>query len=1114
MRMRMRTWLVSLAICMSAFLSLFAARSEEALLFDFESPQQAFENADKLAYVPEHATQGKLAGKIKLDTPFNPNLFFFGGSNQGGKWGDYDQFIYDVFVEGGAVKVAGFVRDDGGQGWDKRHNFEYKLMPGKGRLTFSLGALTRENGTGNLNLKKMDFFAIQFESEDPKKVATLYLDNARLVKGTGSFEVKTLFSFEGDDKGKLELEDYPDEFKGKSAMATVEEHASAGKKALRLDSRAPAGNVQFSGFEKDWSKYDSLCLDIFNPADKPLAVEGWIKAKKENAGWGERYNYERILKPGFNTVKLSVGGMTGPDGGKPIDTSDIVKFSVATDRQTVFIDNIRLVKGVEEIPVAGLKKFCFGPKASATMPGFTAVTQSSGYDKGNGFGWLPGGAFGRDFDMNEMLGRHRPPDDLCRKFCQPVKATFAIDVPNGTYGVWVMLGPPGNGWGPFFKHRAIAANGKAVFDQSFDIKSFKEYEYQFQDEEDLPGEDLWEKYINKLFRPARFDAEVADGQLKLDFDGGGEWWSAMVNGIAIWPKASQKDAERWLANLDAQRKEQFQSLHVEKIPEAKPYTASDADKARGYALFAHSPDEEIRANTAPAPERTKNVALSASGSPGEGVTVCLAAQLFKDLGQIGAASCSVKNGDKELSAQVRVMRYKALNETAVYEVLPRYLDDVSAASVSLKAGITRSFWVTFQLPADAAAGEYQGQLKLSGSQIKELVVPVKLTVWPIKLAEPTIPVGMFGVGPMQSYLGFNPGGEEYWQIWKQVLDDTRAHGLTSLDPAVALPLKRITGGKAEIDFTAMDRFMEMAKAAGFNQELNGYWLDSGFRLKAPVDYDGEARRFGAANYGALVKAYFDAVRDHAKEKGWLPICFCTDDEFIAHGNEAAKLAAHHRLVQENAPGFHFVAFDSAYLEEKPESRAEREKVLADIDTWGAGLHGPREAEVMKKANRRLWLYNGGLNRFTTGLYLFFAHEKYNVQGMFQWIYYDGGTYTGFYLASFNEANFGVVWPSTRGMRSTPTWERMRAGCFDLRYLETAKESIEKAKASGKGAAEAKALQSIIDAAFGRLTFGKANADALSGEGKADNPMTPEGMDALRRAVAEGIVKLQNAGVQP
>ncbi|MCZ7647531.1 MAG: hypothetical protein M5U26_20120 [Planctomycetota bacterium] len=1102
------TFLLGLALLpLSAWGS--GAEEKEVVLFDFESKQQHFEAAERIECVPEHATQGKRAGKVTLDQPFTPNIFYFAGANHAGRWGEFDRLIYDIFVEGGAVKVSGFIRDKDGKDWWTRYNYEFTLQPGKRSLAFSLGLLNRQNGKGALDLKNLEMVALHFASDDPKAVATIYLDNARLVKGTGSFETKLLFSFEGADAGKVELEDYPEEFKGKSSMAPVAERATEGKQALKLESHAPAGNVQFSGFEADWSGYDTLALDVFNPSARPVGVSGWIKAKDVNAGWWDRHNWERMLKPGLNTLRLSVGGMTGPDGRKPIDVKEIKKFNLAADRATIFIDNVRLVKGVEEIPVAGLRRFDFGPASAAVMPGFAKVTRDDAYDAAKGFGWLPRGEFMRDFDINEILGRHRPADDLCRDFCQPTRATFAVDLPDGSYGVWLMLGPPGNGWGQTFKRRAVHANGKTVFEQAFDAESFKAYEHRFQDEEDLPGDDLFEKYIARLFVPLRFEVEVAGGQLKLEFES--QAWGVMLNGLALWPKASANDAERWLAGFEGFRKDQYQAQHVEKLPASEPpFAATEADKARGYVPFVHAADRRIEVNSQPAPEEAARSALDLAGAPGEPVSACFGLLPLKDLGALERASCSVKHAGtgKTLQARVRVLRYKALNQTAVYVISPKYLDDAAVRPVELRSGVTRSFWVTFELPADAEPGAYAGELILAGATFPELKVPVKLEVWPLQLPEPEFPMGMFMMGPAQAYLALDESREAYWNAWKEILEDARAHGLTSVDPLVGIPLKAIVNGKAEVDFANMDRWMELARAAGFTQELNGYGVGSGLSLRVNADYEAEAKRFGASSYAEAVKAYFDAVREHAKQKNWLPIAFCTDDEYIVHpGGEPAKLAAHHRLLQDNAPGFRFVAFDSSYLDDPKNARPGMEQALADIDTWGAGIHSPREAGVIAKAGRRLWLYNTGMNRFCFGTYMYFARTKHNVQGFFQWVYNGGGTYGNFYLASHVEAHYGVTYPSTRGLRSTPIWERVRAGCWDHRYLDAAGKLIQAAKAAGKGQAEARALQASLDGVLGRLKFGKPDANAVDGEGKADNPMTPENMEAFKREVAAGMLKL-------
>jgi len=1096
--------------------------SNEAVLFDFEKGgRNRFENADKLEYVPEHATQGQTSGKAVLksgDKPFSITFGFNNGTNLQGRWGEFNQFIIDVFVEGGPVKVGNYIKDSESKSWETRYNNEFLLQPGKRKLVWPLAGLVRQQGGKPLDLARLQFFSLWFSSEDKEQAAAIYLDNARLVKGTGSFETKVLYSFEGQDAGKFVLEDWPDEFKGKSSMTVGDEHASDGGKALRLDSRAPAGNVQFSEFPPDWSRYDSLLIDIFNPADKPAWVGGWIRGDDPKSDYYHRCNYDRMLKPGFNTLRFSLGGLRTQVGGS-INPSKVVSFNIAVNRQTVFIDNIRLVAGTEEVPVPGMKRFDFGPPVSALMPGFTAVSGQDRYDKARGFGWLPGADIGRDFDISEILNRHRPPDDLCRDGCMPTRAAFAVDLPNGEYRGWLMMSPPKFGWGSHFKHRTVKANGKVILDQEFTAETFKAWEFAFQDTEDLPGDDLWDKYINVLFQPTLFEFSVTDGQLKLEFDAHGQYHRVAVHGLVLWPKDQEAAAAQWLANLDGQRKEQYQALHVEKLPDAPPpCAASVADKARGYVRFIYSPDREINLNSVPAPEEAAKNGLELCAAPGETVDACFGVYPLQDCGKLklslteltgpGGAVISAKN------LQLQVCRYKALNKSAVYTPLPRYLDIVPADGIEIKGGITRSFWLIARVPEGAPAGAYTGEVKLDWSNVAQASrLHVNLTVWPIKLVEPDFPMGIFMMGPLGGWLDLDPTGESRWQAWKEVLQDARAHGLTSVDPLIGIPLLKYQNGKAEVDFAAGDQFMELAKAAGFKQEICGYGINTGFRMKISPEFDpgAEATKFGAPDYGQLAKAYFDAVREHAKEHNWLPICFSTDDEFLIHpGGSPEKLAALHRTLQQSAPGFHFGTYDSAVFGKSPEQDAALEKMLADIDTWGCNYHSPRQAELARKYGRRLWLYNIGMNRFTFGAYMFFARRKYDVSGFIQWVYPSSGSYGLFYLASFIEAQYGVVYPSTRGLRTTPVWERIRAGCNDHRYLETAWLLIAKAKAAGKANA-ASELQGLLDTLLNQLKFGNYGANYVEAEGNLDKVLPSAGLDDLRRKLAEGIVKLQEVG---
>jgi hypothetical protein len=1104
---------VAALFAMLCCISWLRAADDAVDVFDFSTSRQPFNGANKFEFVKDHAEPGKLAAKAQLTAPILCE-FAFTPAVKAAEWPKYDRFVIEAFVEGGGAKAAGLVRDKNSKDWATRHDFELLLKPGRNSLTFPIAALSLKDGKGTLNPAALTWFAINYSSEDNARPATIYLTSARLLKGSSGFEVKVLYSFEGNDGGTAPLlEDWPESFKGKSSLSVVEDHATHEKNALKLESHADAGNVQFSGFDGDWSGYDALAIDVFNSAEGLTDVGGWIKDDSK-AGYWNRYNWTYTLKPGLSTIKIPIGSMSTPEKGQRLlNSSKIAAFNISVGHKTIFIDNIRLVKGSEEIAVAGMKKFDFGPQKSAVMPGFTPICVSDMYNAARGAGWAAGSRFGKDgFDISEILGRHRPPDDLCRDFVDVIDGTFCIDVPNGTYSVWLMLGPPGNGWRPIFNHRTVYANGKQVVDQKFDAQSFKAHEFAFQDYEDLPDDDLWARYINVLFMPAIFDVEVTNGRLELRFDGHGEPWTAMVNGLVTWPKTQDKDAQRWLANFANLRREQFLAYHVEVPAETpRPYTATEEEQKRGYVRFIHLPDDEIQTSTTPTKEQTAIAAVDLAGTPGEFQDGCFGIYPIKDCGitRFSVTDLTGNGGKIAASAiKLQVTRYKAMNQLvrpSTYSVKPKYIDDIPETGLALKPGVTRSFWVIAHIPENQAPGKYSGQVRVAFDKGQSAEIPLTLEVYPFKLNDPDFPMGTFCDTPLGEYMKMGTDRTEFWNAWADVLRNSKEHGMTSMDPAVSIQLKSLEGGKAVIDFDDVDHWMELARSLGFKQELNGYAVGTIPLKMGYADHDTTAKRFGAASYGELAKAYFDAVREHMTQKNWLPICFCTGDEYLVRKGSVEKMEEHHRILQTNAPGFHFVPFDTVWTLDD----ASR-KMLAQVDTWGASGHTPEMAAAIQKAGRRMWLYNTGMDRFTFGTYMQYARRKYNVSGFFQWIFSGGGTYGHFYLASHCESALGVVYPSTRGLRSTPVWERIRLGANDHRYFDKTFELIQKAKAAGKGQAEAAELDALIEAKFSKINFGKNHIDAAAADGKADNPFKGAELETFRRALAAGICKLEAA----
>ncbi len=95
---------------------------------------------------------------------------------------------------------------------------------------------------------------------------------------------------------------------------------------------------------------------------------------------------------------------------------------------------------------------------------------------------------------------------------------FRLKLPNGRYEVnlcWDMFGL----WGtlPTFQWRKLLVNGQEVLSERRSGAEFLANQYYaHEDDEDLPGQDLWEKYIASYQKIHRFAATVTDGLLKIE----------------------------------------------------------------------------------------------------------------------------------------------------------------------------------------------------------------------------------------------------------------------------------------------------------------------------------------------------------------------------------------------------------------------------------------------------------------------------------------------------------------------------------------------------------------------------------------------------------------------
>jgi hypothetical protein len=193
-----------------------------------------------------------------------------------------------------------------------------------------------------------------------KKLMCLALAAAAAVLFAGKASAEklkplVLFDFEDDKEfSKFERDsdatrDFP--------IEKVPENATSGKFALKITfpKEGQWPGIHFTKFPKDWSKYDLLKVDVFNPQKEVIAIN--FGCADEDAGftkelyfgeYGKRYGASGIMKPGKNTFEVELTGATVEDKSRAIELNKMKRFALFVmarpDPCILFWDNIRLDK--------------------------------------------------------------------------------------------------------------------------------------------------------------------------------------------------------------------------------------------------------------------------------------------------------------------------------------------------------------------------------------------------------------------------------------------------------------------------------------------------------------------------------------------------------------------------------------------------------------------------------------------------------------------------------------------------------------------------------------------------------------------------------------------------
>lgn len=784
-------------------------------------------------------------------------------------------------------------------------------------------------------------------------------------------------------------------------------------------------------------------------------------------------------------------------------------------------------------------KFDFGRKDKPlVMAGFTPVTVGDDYQKDRGWGWV-----GVTGEVKAGWLEERPPlagclreheaDDLSASFISG-GGVFALDVPDGKYVVWLMVGD----WGAYeFYPRGkytVLVNDQVIgeLDHSTGAKFMPDY-FIHRDTSWKSTDDVWEKYVETRFRKYRAVAEVKGGQLKVQVraDAGPTKYVGPLNALVVFPEADKAEGEAELKNIQAARRSQFEKKYA--VIDLSRHYIGDATKEesdRGFAAWPvpYDGDIEINSRFGQRSERAA-VKLDAMVSLGQMEAVVVA---VRPLDKPGKFTCSVGalTGDKGdvLPASAISLRVaepwwltgkptqEMIDEqakkdkpvkigpyTTVIAAHPYFLMDRDSFDAELR--VNRHFWLTVKMPETAVSTVYKTNVTIAGPK-SSVVLPLTVTVIPVKLDRLKQAVGLNYSRPHYTawFDDFNAEG----RTWKMVEKDFKLmydYGMTTVATGSSLPKP----GDAENRFETM---LGIYKKTGFERE---FYLADTMNL-----YREMPKELGTPWEKAWQDAYVKIFHDYqaTADKAGVPIIASIGDETTNDGREGVILQvgkiAHERLKDMRlisdingyreltglAPLVNACGFNNGWAGSYQTNRPGHELMTRDV------------VERVKGLGASPWFINGGKGRYPFGIW-FWKTTKWGVDGKIEW-HFDASTgdpYNPLDGTSLND--FGsLVLPD---QVCTILFEQCREGIDDARYLFFLEKLVAEKKGTNDpfmkdAAARAQeALDYYLDCVDSRFK----GADTPDGAGEyTGKAWPPARLAEMRKEIAGLICMLKDAPV--
>ncbi len=434
---------------------------------------------------------------------------------------------------------------------------------------------------------------------------------------------------------------------------------------------------------------------------------------------------------------------------------------------------------------------------------------------------------------------------------------------------------------------------------------------------------------------------------------------------------------------------------------------------------------------------------------------------------------------------------------------PDILRDLPADGFTAPPGETRCLWLSATVPADAAPGDYTGEVTVTAAGGASQSLPVRLRVHNVLLPAPSawqFRVDFWqGFGRLAQQYGVETNSEAYWQLLEPFLRDLAAHGESVVQVGRGhFEWRKNAQGAWEFDFTAFDRYVELCAKYGIDglieylQMFDGRadttiaWLD------AEGKYQQQIANPGDPAFDDLWLAFGKVLAAHCREKGWwdrLYICPTDEPQDVYGPPTLDRFRRCVELLKQADPGHRTtVALDSLASAQDLAPITDRFVLKLRADVYNKDF-----AKTLRDSGKLVETYicchPERPNSFITSdpieqRTLGWICWQEGFQGLLRWSYVNWpddpfGVPEG--DGAYTAGDLFIVYPGDRAPLASTRWERMRDGFEDNEMLRAVDRMIVKA-ASGPerdaaSAAFTAALATVAGPA-GELTSYSTDPQAL------------------------------------